>query len=516
MNQSQTMQRIHGKLPLLVLLLCLSQPILDAVGYWQQTLGMGNAVTMTIRMVLLAGSVLLGFLFSKRKRAYVIAAVILSALTAGHIYACSQNPNGYVAPITDIINLIRIYFLPLMTLCFISFLRCNKAVYPALVKGLVLDLAIIAVIQLISSLTGTDPHTYSDDGIGVLGWFLWTNSQSAILAMLVPIAICWSLIHWKKQLHFVALVTVVSEATLFALAPRLAYASMAAVGLGISFCLLLINRSHWRQALVIAVITLLFVAAMPLSPMYERLHFNNIRVEQVEEQIKEMHIQIQIVTEPQTEALSGETASPNPTPIEPSPKVILDEQNADKLESLYRSQNTIWSMVERFGRDQVFEIYDYTLDPTILGNARTMKIHFCELLMEESDITSHLFGLNLAEMTYRRVVKGTDVIDNFDVENDLHGVYFLTGYVGLGLMVLFLLSFGIRAIAAILRDRKRFFTIPLCAFFLSYGFGIIHAIFTASVLRRNNASIYLAVILAVLWYLTQNSNQTEAAFIEDD
>ena len=513
MNQSQTMQRIHGKLPLLVLLLCLSQPILDAVGYWQQTLGMGNALTMTIRMILLAGSVFLGFLFSKRKHVYLITAAILAALTVGHIYACSQNPNGYVAPITDIINLIRIYFLPLMTLCFISFLRCNKAVYPALVKGLVLDLAIIAAIQLISSLTGTDPRTYSDDGIGILGWFLWTNSQSAILAMLVPIAICWSLIHWKKQLHFVALVTVVSEATLFALAPRLAFASMVASGFGIALCLLLTDRSRWRLVLVISIITALFTAAIPISPMYRRLNFNNIRVEQAEERIKEMNIQIQIVTEPITEASSGETASSDLTPAEP--KVILDEQNADKLESLYRSQNTIWSMVERFGRDRVFEIYDYTLDSTILGSVRTMKIHFCELLMEESGLASHLFGLNLAEMTYRRVQKGSDEIDNYDVENDLHGVYFLTGYVGLGLMILFLLYFVIRALAAVLRDRTRFFTLPLCAFLVSYGLGIVHAIFTASVLRRNNASIYLAVILAVLWYLTQNLNQTEAISKEE-
>lgn len=514
MNQHWKMQKIHDRLPVLVILLCISQPVLDAVGYWQQTLGMGNALTMTIRMILLAGSVFLGFLFSKRKRVYLITAAILAALTAGHIYACSQNSNGYVAPITDIINLIRIYFLPLMTLCFISFLRCNKEVYLALVKGLVIDVALIAAIQLISSLTGTDPHTYSDDGIGILGWFLWTNSQSAILAMLVPIAICWSLIHWKKHLHFVALVTVVSEATLFALAPRLAFASMVASGFGIALCLLLIDRSRWRQVLVIIIITALFTAAIPISPMHRRLNFNNIREAQAEERIKEMNILIQIVTEPLTEAPSDETAPSNPTHAEP--KVILDEQNADKLESLYRSQNSIWSMVDRFGRDRVFEIYEYTLDPTVLGNARTMKIHFCELLMEESGLASHLFGLNLAEMTYRRAEKGTDAIDNYDVENDLHGVYFLTGYVGLGLMILFLLSFGIRAFVAVLRDRKRFFMLPLCAFSLSYGLGIIHSIFTASVLRRNNASIYLSVILAVLWYLTENSNQTEATFIEDD
>lgn len=505
------LQRIQDKLPLLVFLLCLSQPILDAAGYWQQTLGMGNAVTMAIRMVLLAGSVMFGFLLSERKRVYMIAAAVLAVLTVGHIYACMQNPNGYVAPLTDIINLIRIYFLPLMTICLVTFLRSNRKVLPALIHGLVMDISIIALIQLVSTLTGTDPHTYPDDGVGVLGWFLWTNSQSAILAMLAPISICWALLHWEKRLLPVFAVTVVSEAMLYLLAPRLAFASMAAAGFCTALCLLLIKPARWRHVLIVALVTAAFVAAMPLSPMYKRVHYNTIREEQAEEKIKEMNIQIQVVTEPLTEAPSGETGPSEAAPSAPEPKVILDEQNADKLESLYSSLNSIWSMVDRFGRDRVFEVYDYTLDPTILGNVRVMKLHFCELLMSESGLSSHLFGLNLAEMMHKRIEKDKVYIDNYDVENDLHGVYFLTGYVGLGMMVLFLLCFGLRVLIAVFRDRKRYFTLPVCAFSVSYGLGIIHAIFTASVLRRNNASIYLAVVLAILWYLTQRPSASEAS-----
>ncbi len=500
MNKGKAISdRIRGKLPLLVFVLCVIQPLLDAAGYWQQYFGVSNAVTMALRMLLLGGTVLLGFVLSDRKRYYFLTAAVLAALTAGHIFACTRSANGYQAPITDLINLVRIYFLPLMTVCFITFLRQNDAVFPAVIRGMVADLFLIAGIQLVSTLTGTDPHTYSVDKTGILGWFLWTNSQSAILAMTVPVTICWALRRWEKKLLPVILVTAVAEATLYVLAPRLAYASMAVAGLGAAICLLIADRKRWPQVLAVVLVTCLFVAAYPLSPTYRRLNANESRTEQTVKQIQELDIHIE--TEPATmpEGETGENAE-NPG----KPQVVLDEQNADKLEKLYRSQDILWSVVERFGRDKVFEAYHYSLDPTVIGNTRLMKIRFCELLMAESGRASHLFGLNLKEMTCQRQDKdGILVTDNYDVENDLHGVYFLTGAVGLGAMIVFLLFFGLRALIAVLRRPKQYFTLPMCAFAIAYGLGLIHAYYTASVLRRNNASFYLALILAGLWYLSR-------------
>lgn len=497
------LERMRGKLPLLVFVLCVIQPVLDIAGYWQQHLGVSNTVTMALRMLLLGGTLLLGFLFSDRKRYYFLTAAVLAALTAGHIFACTRSANGYLEPVTDLINLVRIYFLPLMTICFITFLRQNDKVFPAMIRGMVVDVLIIAGVQLVSTLTGTDPHTYSVDKTGILGWFLWTNSQSAILAMSVPVTLCWALRRWKDKIIPLALLTAVAEATLYVLAPRLAYASMAAAGLGIAVCLLIIDRKRWRQALAVALVTCLFVAAYPLSPTYKRLNANESRAEQTVKQIQDLDIKIEIITEPATvpTAVNGET----PEPAAPSkPQVKIDEKNAKKLEKLYRSQDILWSAVERFGREKVFEAYNYSLDPTVLGNTRVMKIKFCELLMEESGTASHLFGLNLKEMTFQRLDKdGLPTTDNYDVENDLHGIYFLTGAVGLGLMIVFLLSFGIRALIAVIRKPKQYFTLPMCAFAISYGLALIHAYYTASVLRRNNASIYLALILAGLWYLSR-------------
>ncbi|MBO4419460.1 MAG: O-antigen ligase family protein [Oscillospiraceae bacterium] len=502
------LQRVRSKLPRLVFLLCVVQPVLDIIGYWQQQIGIGNTVTMMARMLLLGGSVLLGFLLSDRKRVYLIAALVLGVLTVGHIFACLRFDNGYVSPVTDLINLVRIYFLPLMTLCFITFLRCNRDVFPAMIRGMAADIFLIAGVQLLSTITGTDPHTYSVDQTGVLGWFLWTNSQSAILAMLNPIVICWAVRHWGKRLLPVAAVTAVSEATLYFLAPRLAFASMIGSGLFVAFCLLLIHRDRWRQALTIALVTCLFLAAIPLSPMQKRLDINDSRAALTQQRIEDMDIHLVLETETETvpSGETGEDDDPNGT----KPHVVLDENTALKLETLYRSQDIIWSMVERFGRDRVFEVYDYTLDPRILSNTRLMKIRFCELLMAESELPSKLFGLNLAEMTYSRYdVNSKLVTDNYDVENDLHGIYFLTGVWGLILMLLFLLWFGIRALLVVIREPKRFFTLPICAFTAAYGLGLIHAYFTASVLRRNNASIYLAMVLAGLWYLSRKDEEQE-------
>ena len=194
-------------------------------------------------------------------------------------------------------------------------------------------------------------------------------------------------------------------------------------------------------------------------------------------------------------------------PKEKKKKVKLDKDNADKMEKLYRSQDILWSRVDRFGRERVFEAYDYSLDPTVISNTRLMKITFCKLLMEESGTLSKLFGLNLKAMTNDRYDKdGILTTDNFDVENDLHGIYFLTGIVGLGLMICFLLYFGLRALIAVIRRPKIYFNLPMCAFAIAYGLGLIHAYYTASVLRRNNASIYLAMVLAALWYLSRKKD----------
>lgn len=504
-------ERISEKLPILVFAFCIIQPLLDIAGYWQDRLGVANTATMLLRMALLGGSVLLGFVLSDRKRYYYITAAVLLLLTGGHILACRQNVNGYREPFNDLLNLVRIYFLPMTTLCFITFLRQNEKVLSAIRKGMLASLGIVVLVQILSL---ADPcettFTYSVDRIGVLGWFMWTNSQSAILAMLAPISICWTIRRWEGKWLPVAVVTVFSEAALFFLAPRLSYFSLIFCGAGVFVCLLIANRKLWKQGVVVLLITALFTAAYPWSPTYARLNKNNVRVEESQKQIKKDLDNLPVVETETNE--EGE-----PEPVEPEAEKSVEEARRKQLEKIYKRQAIIWSMVQRFGFDKVYEVYDETTDAYILSSTRTMKINFCRLLMQESGTLSHLFGLNLKEMTHQRQDKdGILVTDNYDVENDFHGIYFLTGLVGLGLMILFLLYFGLRALWAIIRDPKHRINLTMASFLMAYAIGVAHAYFTASVLRRNNASVYLAMVLAGLWFLSRSAKDRKPVDVHSD
>ena len=485
-------EKLLPHIPLFILIYCVIQPLLDVAGYWQLQLGISNTATMILRMLLLGASILLGFFLSDRRWIYLVMFAVLVVLTALH--AAAHIPSGYPEAALDILNLIRIYLMPLTAVCFITFLRQGKEpVFEAIKKAMFFNLLIIAVVQLISAITGTDPHTYSVDGIGILGWFMWTNSQSAILSIICPVSICFALRRWSDRLLPLALITAIGEATLYVLAPRLAYFSLVAIGLGIAICLLILRRKLWKQALVIALVTVLFLAAYPVSPTNSRLNYVSIRTEEAEKEVQKQNITKPIISKEDEKTV-----------------VILDETTSKKMDKLYRSMD-MWSMIDRFGKEAVFEAYDYTLDASILANTRQKKIVFCQLLMKESGVLAHLFGLNLHDMSTTRIGKdGLIVLDNYDVENDYHGIYFLTGAVGLVSLILFLLYFGFRALLVVIRKPKIYFNLDMISFAISYVLALLHAYFTASVLRRNNASVYLAIVLAALWYLSRKEVGKEA------
>ena len=497
-------QAVTARLPMLILIYCILQPILDVIGYWQMMLKYGNTLTLAIRMLLLAGSVMLGFLLSDRKRYYFITAGVLLGLTAMHVIA--NLPGGYVEPVTDLVNLLRIYLMPLTVLCFITFLRRggDKA-FHAMKTGMLINILIIVAVELLSVITGTDRETYRHEHIGVLGWFYWANSQSAILSMMAPIVICWALDRWRDKLLPVALFTVAAEMTLYFFGTRLTYGAMVATGFGVAACLLLADRTRWKQSAVILLITVLFLAAYPVSPMAHRLRAVNQMTEKGEQRISDQEI-----TPLPDDMIPTETVDPeNPAPRPNDPNAPnLSNEDWKKMERVYKSY--LYGMVQRFGAERVMALYDYTLDASILGNWRTEKISFCILLMEDEPVLCRFFGANLMDMR-EFVIAGTrneetgvweDAYINYDVENDFHGIYFLLGIVGLVLMIVFLLYFGIVALYRVCRDFRTYFTVDMIGFAGAYLFGLLHAYFTVSVLRRNNASVYMALVLVGLWYLS--------------
>ncbi len=505
-RQNRLTDAVTEKLPILIVIFCVIQPVLDVMGYWQVKLEISNVVTLLLRMGLLCGSVLLGFILSKRKWVYWVMAGVLGVFTIGHIISCIQA--GYLNPVDDLMNQIRIFLLPLTALCFITFLQSNEKVFPALKLGLVLALAVIVLVQIISTVTGTDPHTYTAKGYGVLGWFMWTNTQSAVLCILAPIAIAWSLNRWKDKVLPVLCTALVSMGALYFLAPRLSYAGLVAAGVGMAVSLLIVDRKRFKQAAAVFLCAVLFVGLYPVSATYRNQ-------EAISEDDAEKQNQVSRIIQSSSVSVIRPGSS-NEEDVE------LSEEEEDAFWSVYEEIYSpyVKGVINKFGIQRVVEAYDYSINVDEIGGNRLKKITFCKLLLEDSPKSAYLFGMELDRMQAEIDVYDwsagvwTKGMENFDVENDLHGIFFLCGGVGLVLMILFLAYFGLRAIWALIRDFKSYFTLDLAALAIGYCCSIVHIYCTASLLRRNNGSVYLALLLAASWYLTQKKFSKKAALKE--
>ena len=102
------------------------------------------------------------------------------------------------------------------------------------------------------------------------------------------------------------------------------------------------------------------------------------------------------------------------------------------------------------------------------------------------------------------------------MENDFRGVMYLSGYAGLAALALFFLFFLFLIIRALLKNPKQYFSVDAGACGIALCMGLVHAYATAGVLRRPNATIYLSLILAMIWFLVCERNYPTAEGVTQD
>ena len=474
MKRKPLVCKLQDRLPLLVVILCLIQPIMDVLSYWTGLAGLNNFITLLLRLYVLAAVVAVGFCLSQRKWVWFAAAGVLLLLTLGHAVVCFHY--GYQDPIGDLTNLVRIYHMPLVTLSVITCIRRNKRCVDGVKWGFLSSFCVILLVELLATVTNTDPHTYANKAIGVLGWFSMPSAQSAILSMVVPVAIVCVMERKKFHPVFTAGVGVIGLGTLWLFATRLSYAAL----LGCAFCLaaacLLLRfvkkENAGKAAVIFAALGVLALVLFGVSPM----NANNEKVAETALQ-KQEDILLLVQTDREqalADGLSGtalETAS---------------------LKSAY--EKYLYGVMARFGLERVAECYGYSYHVSDLSNTRLQKLNYCRMLMEEQPLTC-LFGIELYDLTCNDMP--------FDAENDFHGIYYLCGGVGLALLVAMIVFFLAHILRGLLLNFKSVFTLPAVGFAIAMICGLVHAYFTAGVLRRPNSNFYLGAIFAVLYVLTE-------------
>lgn len=497
MIQQKNWLRQH--IPQFTAALLLIQPVMDVISFWLQRFDLSTAPTLVLRMGILGITILYGFLVSDRKQVYYIAAAVCVAIAAGHVYACLQLPDGYVSPMQDLTNYVRVVQMPLLAICLITFLRQNEETFAAIQRSLTGVLLMILAVEILCMVTNTDYGTYTD-GIGTIGWFSNTNSQSNNLCILVPISLAWQLVQEKRNMPLFWVTAMLSFAALYFFGTRLAYLGIYATCIGLSFTIFLVRRRDWKIAAALLGIAILATALMTYSPMVEHMRVNGgIQNErqgyinmQIGDDLEEVKALIQKVP-----GNSGNSSSSEE-------KGMTEEERQQLIEDLTPVyEHYVSDFVEIFGAEKTMEMFNYSIDVHDFSAIRPKKLMFAQMLMNDSPVSSQIFGLNLARFTV-----GENI---YDVENDFHGLYYLYGWVGLGAYLLFLAYFVYLIIWALIKNARKYYTPEAAAYGIAFLMCLAHAYNTAGVIRRPNASIYLSVILGVFYYLVRLKSYDQPA-----
>ncbi len=471
---------LTDRIPQVIVSFCVLQPLLDILAFWKEALGIPAVVMTALRFLTFAGLTALGFLVSRRKRRYMILAACTLLYLAGHVLAASRM--GWQDPVSDLTDQVRVLMLFFTTAAMMSFMDRSEEAFPALRKGLILTLGIFTAVVILSVITGTDPHTYLGKHIGTLGWFLWPNSQSAILSMLAPVAIAWSCERFSSRVIPVAVTSFVCFGLLFLLGTRLSFLTIPVVGCGMAVCIFIADKRAWRCAAAVLLTALAFTALYPLSPMRKA-------------QLKSAENRI-ILQQRINDAAAEYGADPAEGRTE----------NMDALAAAYRYN--LQGVVDRFGLERTAEAYEYTLKQSRIFDDRQKKRIFNEFLMEDAGTVNHWFGLEVSRMSQQTELydfytdKWEPGVEYFAAENDLYGVFYCGGWVLLGGILAWMLWYGLRALRSLVRCGKRVFTVSFAAYCCAYCFFILYAFTTNSVLRQTRNLFCVSAVLAGLWYLS--------------
>lgn len=464
---------------LLTVIVFVLQPVLDVMSYWFTELGISGAITSGLRLVLLFAVFIFGYSLSKKRKAYWFLAGVLLILAGGHIISCSVA--GYQNPVEDLSEVLRVFSMPLTALPAASIAASGEEGRKGIRIGLTADLGLIIVIEILATLTGTDPHTYANKGIGVLGWFNWTNTESAILSILVCLVIGLVLSRFSDRLWLLALAGLSGFLLLYLNATRLAYFSIFAI----AFCMAaaLIINDGWgnlKKALVLVFCAAIFLALYGESPMLEN------RVKLGSNELAKQEEMIEIVEEAGYDASS------------------LRCEDTAVLEKVYAKY--LQAHIDRFGIERTAKAMDYSISVYEVGNARVAKSVFCKLAMEEHGILSRIFGMELADMRQYTNVYDYDSgswhyeTKALDEEYDLRGVYRLLGIAGAAVWIVMIFGAGALLCIRILKSLKKPGSEMLISTGIAWCIAAVFAVGTNSLLRHVDGCFYMGLVVGLALY----------------
>lgn len=512
------------RLPLLVLVLVTMQPLLDVLSFFLGEMG-SNALSTLLRTGLLAVVALLGFLASDRKKLYILFYSAGALFWLLHMANCARI--GYQSMFQDSANFLRIISFLVFTLSLVTFfVQGGAAVGKSILLGCGANYILFWVFTLLPWALGQPQYTYDKLFIGLMGWFSIPNAQSTILVLAAPFAIFWAY-RTKKYPVFIAMCLLCFGLMFFTGTKLTFYSIFIITGAYIFLFALQLGKKSLKYVIPLLLVFLLAFLFRHYSPMDLRERQSatsrGLYNQQVEESLKKNSADKKAIQAVQKKAEQGSKAKASEKTMEEVHRGLVRVYTDTYGEFLY-------DMNQRFGVYRVMEAYGYSTSSTKLSDFRVMKSLFSQMVWEEKDLCTRLFGYE-----YNEVLVGETI---YDLENDFPAIYYFFGYIGFALYLLFFLyiAYGVlRAFWLDMRDTfraqprpqgwrawavwllggawqglRRFLTVEMGAVGMSFLLAIIAGQISGYVLRRPNVTIYFALSAAYLFYLAFVRRQRNA------
>ena len=453
------------------------QPCLDALAYWTRNDRVTPAGLIRLGiMVLLPLAVLL---VTDRKKAF-FAFLAMTGLFCGlHIINCLRV--GYISPVYDIRYLASVVQMPLFAVCFLLCIREEKT-KEAAYRGVAAAAILTVIFLIIARLTKTGNVTYGE-GLGYSGWVIDENRNANSTNLVIFACFCIFLALRTEKPWLIAVAAVGVDAVFLTNGTKGCYFSIFAIFLSFALFLILEKKVSKKKlnrfALVLLMVLSVFSAAIyPLTPRYK-------------------------VTEEQRKTARGTQGEIEATLLEKG--IDITDMSAEERFANPEVKEVFtfyyWKylgvkpdLIDRFGMDRVLMQYRMSTDVGKLIDARVMERNYADMVFQDCDALTRVVGFEASEMGFDGV---------YDLENDWHAVFYYYGYLGFALYVGFVGTFLYRIFRCCRKDLRGSFSLENAAMALALVLVLGLAHFSGATLRRPNVSIWLSLILALIYYLTE-------------
>lgn len=460
----------------LVMLIAL-QPLLDVLAYWTQN----EVATIAgyIRLVIMLILPLYLLITLKKKKKFIISMLVIGLYCAAHVLNSFRV--GMISAFFDIEYMARIAQTPILAVCF-TFLIKDEGTKNQALRGIYWAAIITVTCLALSLITGTWNSTY-DGNLGISGWIIDDNrcANSIIFVTLAVFAVLYA---YKSDNKAVQIgVPALTALILIANSTRACYMGLFCIFMG--YIVFAIARGKIAGERVkktfVAALAVLTVIAAVIYPITPRALVDSNKIASAQKSQDEFNSKIAAMGYDLSQMSDQEK--------------LAEPELVDVFEEYYYSLvgYVIPDMFTRFGTEKVLLKYGFESDAGRLIDVRVMKTSFASLIWDECDPVTKLFGFEPSQQCYG---------GKYDMENDWPALFYYTGYVGFALYVGFILYFVFLIIRRLIKDFKGSFTGENFALGVCLVLQLALAQFSGALIRRPNVSIYLAVLLGMIYYKT--------------